>query len=937
MKYKPEIAENILETLLHLQGNIIFSIDKDYKYLAFNSDYRKYLKETFDKDVEIGDSILEIFKGFKDLEKEKSNFNRALSGVEFSQVGNYELKHKTYYFKDIYKPISDKLGNIIGVAVCYTNITERKKSERTWNVLLNILKKVNTIEKFEDFIFEIRIELSKLIDTRNFYVALYDETSDTYTFPYYVDEYDKIETIAPLKLKRSLTDYVRRTGAPLLITDKIRDELIQKKIIEVLGTISSSWIGVPLKTADKSLGVMVVQSYDKKNIYSEKDLEIMAFVSGHIAGAVDQKRIKSELKQTAERLQFAQKIAKVGHWEFDFNSKRIKLSKEAQVIFGIENDSWISIAKLQKFTHPDDIEKVKSIIKKINLGSSVFDAEFKIINSKSNQIIYLQTKADFRYNNNGTFLSANGIIQDITKQYHDKLELQAAKEKAEESDKLKSAFLANMSHEIRTPMNAITGFSKLMLEKDLTGETIKKYAEYINNSSDNLLKLINDILDVAKIEADQISFVRKPCFVNIVLKDLFSTFIQQKKTLGKEHIKFIVKKAIPNDDFAIITDPLRFRQILTNLIGNAIKFTETGYIEFGYTFLNSEQLNFYVKDTGIGIPPDKIDLIFSRFGQIIGNKIKNPGGTGLGLSISKYLVEALGGTIKVETNSSEGTTFSFTLDFIPVEVSEKENKKEYGTHLPDFSELSVLIVDDNKINQTLVADTLNLNPEKNTVHFADSGEEALEKAFSTKYDLIFMDIRMPGKDGYEVTKEIRLSEKPGERVPIIGLSAHAMKEAKDEGLLSGMDDFLTKPFTPKELFQIVNKFISYNEKIKNSDILINKKISYKYIDLSILNDLYRNNESKLRNIVQLSVENIDDLISNLNNFISNKKVEQAKISAHSLKSAFKYLGMESAAVYAREIEISIGISDDYIVPYKNILELWKNAREEAVFFINIKV
>jgi len=477
----------------------------------------------------------------------------------------------------------------------------------------------------------------------------------------------------------------------------------------------------------------------------------------------------------------------------------------------------------------------------------------------------------------------------------------------------------------------------LMLEKDLTGETIKKYAEYINNSSDNLLKLINDILDVAKIEADQISFVRKPCFVNIVLKDLFSTFIQQKKTLGKEHIKFIVKKAIPNDDFAIITDPLRFRQILTNLIGNAIKFTETGYIEFGYTFLNSEQLNFYVKDTGIGIPPDKIDLIFSRFGQIIGNKIKNPGGTGLGLSISKYLVEALGGTIKVETNSSEGTTFSFTLDFIPVEVSEKENKKEYGTHLPDFSELSVLIVDDNKINQTLVADTLNLNPEKNTVHFADSGEEALEKAFSTKYDLIFMDIRMPGKDGYEVTKEIRLSEKPGERVPIIGLSAHAMKEAKDEGLLSGMDDFLTKPFTPKELFQIVNKFISYNEKIKNSDILINKKISYKYIDLSILNDLYRNNESKLRNIVQLSVENIDDLISNLNNFISNKKVEQAKISAHSLKSAFKYLGMESAAVYAREIEISIGISDDYIVPYKNILELWKNAREEAVFFINIKV
>ncbi|RPI00454.1 MAG: PAS domain-containing hybrid sensor histidine kinase/response regulator, partial [Ignavibacteriae bacterium] len=352
-------------------------------------------------------------------------------------------------------------------------------------------------------------------------------------------------------------------------------------------------------------------------------------------------------------------------------------------------------------------------------------------------------------------------------------ELVKAKDKAEESDKLKTAFLANMSHEIRTPMNGILGFAEMLNDNSLSTTNRKKYLEIINSNGKMLINLIDDIIDFAKIESGQVNIVQDDISLNNLLNVVHSTFLTSRLKKDKSKVKIITKKAFPDEKSYIRTDPIRLRQILMNLVGNAIKFTHKGYIEFGYDLAENHMLQFYVKDTGIGISGDKLQIIFERFMQADSSPSRKYGGSGLGLAISRGLVELLGGRMWAESTPDVGSVFYFAIPF--VSVTRKEEERPENNHPKtkySWEGKKFLIAEDDKFSYKFLEGFLKQT--KADVMRAADGREAVEICRNnTDIDLVLMDIQMPEMNGLEATTAIKKFRK---NMPVIAQTANAIKK-----------------------------------------------------------------------------------------------------------------------------------------------------------------
>jgi PAS domain S-box-containing protein len=391
------------------------------------------------------------------------------------------------------------------------------------------------------------------------------------------------------------------------------------------------------------------------------------------------------------------------------------------------------------------------------------------------------------------------IIQDITDQRKTEQELIKAKDRAEESDRLKSAFLANMSHEIRTPMNGILGFTDLLRTPDLSGEQQLVYINIIKKSGDRMLDIINDIIDISRIESGQMRVSFSKTNINDQIENIYSFFLPEVKEKG---IEFTFKTALPAKDAIIKTDGEKLFAILTNLTKNAIKFTSKGSIEFGYRKIDNE-IEFYVKDTGIGILPEQKDFIFKRFRQGNESLSRNYEGAGLGLSISKAYVELLGGKIRVESIFGKGSVFYFTVPYI-TEITSMVivSKNDSDNVVSDKKRgLKILIAEDDLASETLISKTIE---SFSKVEFkVRTGGDAVDCCRNNPdIDLVLMDIKMPYMDGYEATRKIRLFNK---KVVIIAQTAFALLGDREKALEAGCNDYISKPVDGKLLIGIIEK------------------------------------------------------------------------------------------------------------------------------------
>ncbi len=507
-------------------------------------------------------------------------------------------------------------------------------------------------------------------------------------------------------------------------------------------------------------------------------------------------------------------------------------------------------------------------------------------------------------------LFAGGLLYFLIYLRRSKQRIEEQKNRAEQSERFKQQFLANMSHEIRTPMNAVLGMTNLTLDTPLSPQQAK-YLNAIKHSSENLLVIINDILDLSKMEAGKMEIEHIPFRLSDQVRQVYDTMqfkAQEKGLLLSTEINADVPDVISGD-------PSRLNQILINLCGNAIKFTDKGSIRVLVEKKSGTEasLVFRVVDQGIGIPADKIGKLFESFTQVDASTSRKYGGTGLGLSISKTLVELQGGKMEIKSVEGQGSEFSFTINYQLAHenaIIEASAKGKADTAL--LQGIRILIAEDNEYNQIVLKDTLESLVKDVRTDIGENGKLIIELLKQNDYDVILMDAQMPEMNGFEATAYIRSNMTGKKReIPIIALTASVLSTDIEKCLAAGMNAYVPKPFTRDELFNTLSRFyknehglaVQTEQKEKQEDTTAGTPETDRLSDLTFLKKFCEGNETRMKKYIGIYVKATPGNLEKLSNAINSKDYNTVSITAHALKANLNYMGMHKTRDIAEKVEL----------------------------------
>lgn len=848
---KEKLAEAELKKLLQAveqNPTSIIITDNEGKIEYVNKKFTEITGYSFDEVKGKSPKILKSGKHSAEFYSEL--WNTIKSGNQWKGEFNNRKKNGELFWESaIISPIFDNNGNITNYLAIKEDITVRKDLEA----------KLENEIKFRELLIEIASEFINIpLDRNNEAVnksleklGKFVEADRAYTFDYYWDKNicrntfewcapgiePEIENLQNLSIDTmgDTSDFHKR-GEPYYIYDvNNMPEGPGKEVL--LSQNIKSLLLVPMMDGNKCLGFVGFDSVKNNRVYTEIELQLLKYFAQSLTNAKLRKEMFNEIleaKEEAEKNEIYYRTifnqTPILFWEEDLSEIRNYLNeiknkdiKDFKVYFDEHPNIVIECAKRMKIInvndavlkvlkYPDKETLIKNFDKTLtNVSVEVF--KLALVNLAENKKYFecitehVTSDGEVRqfllksFTPQEKSIDFNLVIVsmiDITDLKNKEKELIKAKEKAEESDRLKTAFLQNMNHEVRTPLNGIFGFTQLLKEEGITKEKINLYTDIIYQSGKRLMETIENILEISRIETGQIEVSNRLFSLNALIKEVHHIYSEYAKSKG---LNFKYHCPLKDEDSFIESDPVKLNQILLNLISNAIKFTDKGEVVFGYS-VKDKFIEFFVKDTGFGIPEESKSRIFVRFAQADLSLSRGYEGAGLGLAISKGLVEILGGRIWFMSQKNYGTTFYFTIPYKSKATAEKETKiKTQAVEKKiEGKEIKILVVEDDKINRDYFYNVLKNNYK---VTLAATGMEAIEMCKKESFDVILMDIRLPDIDGFNVTKIIRETHPD---VPIIAQSAYTTRE-ETEKYLEIFNDYLTKPFTVSEINEKIYKAI----------------------------------------------------------------------------------------------------------------------------------
>ncbi|MEN6619299.1 MAG: PAS domain S-box protein [Rikenellaceae bacterium] len=784
------------KTILENSFNLIGQLSLEGKYLYYNRVYSDILG--YDQNELLGTNGYALFHPDEFQRIQGTYFNQLMrnNAVKFSarvrtKSGEYKLiDHKFRLLKG-----EDK--NEFTILLSAQDITDMNRNEMLLQMQRNLAYSIISCKNFNEFYSVIIDEINSIIPVNNLYVAFYDQKSGMLSLGGLKDEKDDID-IWPAE--GSMTGYTIKQNKPVFVSKEEILKLCESGEIEQVGTMAEIWMGVPFTSESGITGAIVIQNYDNPYAFSQADIEIVELIANEIRIFID----KKNAEENALKL-----------------TKAVTESPASVIITDLSGAIEYVNPKFSSITGYsfDEVTGLNPrIFKSGNTPGSLYQNMWSTIKSGKEWRGELKNKkknGEFHWEDisispildeNGKISHYVAVKEDITDRKNLINQLIIARDKAEESDRLKTSFLQNISHEIRTPMNGIMGFIELLRDPDITVEEQSTYFDIIEKSSNRMLNTINDIIDISKIEAGVMMVKYSTVSVNQITSDIVCFFRPEVEKKGMK-INLHLDQSVKN--LTIISDMEKIYAALTNLIKNAVKYSIKGEINVG-VIKKDQFVEFYVEDTGIGIPKENLDKIFERFIQAESESIRSHEGAGLGLSIVKAYIKLLGGKIHVESEPGVGSKFTFSIPLdnskILPEAGTCNSAKNTSSLTFDHSSGSVriLIADDEETN-AFYLNTI-LRQTNYNVLFAKNGKEAVD-IFSENRDvkIILMDIRMPEMDGFQATKLIKNIEPS---VIIIAQTAYAFAGDREKALEAGCDDYLPKPIKKDDLLEMLKKYLS---------------------------------------------------------------------------------------------------------------------------------